>query len=147
MKPSVMLNRMCQAVLAQTDVKAICKARGFPPEAAKSRGILETLFLSSQGVRDVFDSLESDEKCLLHRLKGSGGSVDAVFFAGVYGADQSYGTFHQRFQGTFAKVHRRLVRNGVLLLAEASQLVGQTNSKMERWHLALPMSFRLTCRH
>jgi len=50
MKPADMLHQMCHLVLAGTDVKAVCKARGLPSQAASSRGVLETLFLSTQGL-------------------------------------------------------------------------------------------------
>jgi len=141
MKPSDMLHKMCHLVLAGTDVKAICKARGLPPEAAKSRGILETLFLSSQGLADAFESLDSKEIALLHLLKNANAPVDVSFFSRVYGGKHSYGTFNQRFQSCFAKVKQRLIRNGVLLSAEAPQNAWEKKSKMERWRFALPVEF------
>ena len=35
MNPADMLHQMCHSLLAATDVKALCKARGLAPEAAK----------------------------------------------------------------------------------------------------------------
>jgi len=141
MKPSNMLHQMCHVMLAGTDVKALCKARGLPPEAASSRGILETLFLSPQGLANVFESLDSNEVALLHLLKSAKAPVDVEFFSRVYGGKHSYGTFNQRFQSCFAKVKQRLVRNGVLLFAEGAQNVWEKKSKMERWRFALPTEF------
>ncbi len=141
MKPSNMLHQMCHVMLAGTDVKALCKARGLPPEAATSRGILETLFLSPQGLSNVFESLDSNEVALLHLLKNAKAPVDVKFFSRVYGGKHSYGTYNQRFQSCFAKVKRRLVRNGVLLFAEASQNAWEKKSKMERWRFAMPAEF------
>ena len=80
MKPSEMLHQMCHVVLAGTDVKAVCKARGFPSQAASSRGVRETLFLSSQGLSQVFDSLDRNEIALLHLLKNTG-PVNVAFFS------------------------------------------------------------------
>ena len=141
MKPSKMLHQMCHGVLTGADIKALCKARGLPPEAASSRGILETLFLSPQGLSNVFDALDSNEIAPLHLLKSVGTPVDVTFFARVYGGKSSGGTFNQRFQKCFAKVKQRLVRSGVILLAETPQGAWQKNSKMERWRFALPAEF------
>jgi len=141
MKPSNMLHQMCHVMLAGTDVKALCKARGLPPEAAKSRGILETLFLSPQGLAKVFESLESNEISLLHLLKHSKAPVDVECFSRVYGHTDSYGTFNQRFQKCFARVKQRLIRNGVLLFAEGPQNAWDKKSKMERWRFALPAEY------
>jgi len=140
MKPAEMLHQMCHVVLAGTDVKALCKARGFPSQAASSRGILETLFVSPQGLSPVFKSLDRNEIALLHLLKNTG-PVDVAFFSRAYGGKHSYGTFNQRFQNVFAKVKQRLVRGGVLLLAEAPQGISGLSSKMERWRFALPTEF------
>ena len=71
MKPSDMLHKMCGLVLAGTDIKALCKARGLPSQATSSRSVLETLFLSPQGVTNVFNSLDRHEIALLHLLKNS----------------------------------------------------------------------------
>jgi len=142
MKPSDMLHKMCHEVLAGTDLKALCKARGLSPQAASSRGILETLFLSTQGLSDVFDSLDAKEIASLHLLKNAKVPVDVSFFGRIYGGNHSYGcTFNQRYQNCFAKVKKRLVRTGILLLAEAPQAVWEKKSKMERWRFALPVEF------
>ncbi len=140
MKPTDMLHQMCHTVFAGTDVKAVCKARGFPSQAASSRGVLETLFLSSQGLGKVFDSLERKEIALLHLLKTTG-PVDVSFFGRVYSGSYSNGTFSQRFQTAFTKAKQRLVRNGVLLLAAESQPISEKTSKMERWRFSLPAEF------
>jgi len=141
MKPHEMLHQMCHEVLAGADVKALCRARGFPPEAAASRGILETLFLSPQGLSNAFAVLDSSEIAVLHLLKSARAPVDVTFFTRVYGGKHSYGTFNERFKNCFAKVKQRLVRNGVILLAEVPKGVWEKNSKMERWRFALPTEF------
>ena len=50
MNQTEMLHQMCHEVLAVADVRAICKNRGLPNQAASSRPMLETLFLSDAGV-------------------------------------------------------------------------------------------------
>ena len=142
MKPSNMLHEMCHVGLAGTDVKALCKARELPPEATSSRGILETLFLSPQGLTNAFESLDSKEIALLQLLKDSKVPADVEFFSRIYGGGHSYGTYSQRFQNCFAKVKQRLIRTGVLLFAEAPQGTWEKKSKMERWRFALPAEFR-----
>jgi hypothetical protein len=136
-----MLNRMCHGPLAGPDFKAICKARGFPAEAEASPGILETLFLSPQGLDGVFATLDSNEIALLHLLKHSPSPVSVSLFSRVYGGKHSYGTFNQRFQNIFAKVKQRLVRSGVLLWTEARQGPREKTSKMGRYRFALPTEF------
>ncbi len=79
MKPSDMLHQMCHSLLAAADVKALCKVRGLASDAIKSPGILETLFLSSQGVSDVLTSLDPSEVTLLHLLRNSHAPVDISF--------------------------------------------------------------------
>ena len=143
MKPSDMLHKMCELVLAGTDIKALCKARGLPSQATSSRSVLETLFLSPQGVSSVFNSLDRHEIALLHLLKNSDSPVDVAFFSLIYGGNHSYGTFNQRFQNVFAKVKQRFVRGGVLLLAESRQNPWDKKAKMERWRFALPAEFHI----
>jgi hypothetical protein len=141
MKPLDMLHQMCHSLLATTDVRALCKARGLASEAAKSPGILETLFLSSQGVSDVLNSLDSSEVALLHLLRFSNAPVKISFFARAYGDKGTYGTFNQRFQDTFAKVKQRLIRGGVLLWAEERQNSSTQQSKLKRSQFTLPVEF------
>ena len=141
MKPSDMLHQMCHSLLAATDSKEICKARGFASEALSSPGILETLFLSPQGLSDVFASLEPREVAALHLLRDVGGPVDVSFFARIYGKGDSRGTFNQRFQDVFSQIKQRLIRGGVLLWSEDRQKAWKKQSKLELTRLALPVEF------
>ena len=142
MRQSAMLKQMCGSVLADVDIRAMCKARGFPKDAVSSRGILETLFLSSQGLSDVFVSLDARELFLLHLLGRQDTPVNVEFFSRVYGGKTSRGTFTQRLGNCFTKVRQRLVRRGVLLMAEVSQHSRDKKSQMERRRFALPAEFR-----
>jgi hypothetical protein len=135
-----MLHQMCHEVLAEADVKAICKNRGLPNQAASSRAMLEALFLSDTGVAGAMRTLDRMEIALLHLLGSQDKPVDVAFFSRLDPAPKerwSYGTFTQRFQGVFSKVKDRLVRKGILLLALGPEsLTKQT--RMERWQFALP---------
>ena len=59
MNQTEMLHQMCHEVLAEADVRAICKNRGLPNQAASSRPMLETLFLSDTGVAVAMRSARS----------------------------------------------------------------------------------------
>ena len=110
-----MLHQMCHEVLAEADIRAICKHRGMPNQAASSRSMLEALFLSDTGVAVVMGGLDRTELALLHLLKSQDKPVDVAFFRRL-GPPQSerwsYGTFSQRFEGVFTRVKDRLLRGG-----------------------------------
>src|SRR5262249_30118709 len=115
-----MLHQMCHEVLAEVDIRAICKNRGLPNQAASSRPMLESVFLSDTGVAVAMRALERTEIGLLHLLRGQDEPVDVSFFRRLDPSQSkgwSYGTFSQRFQGVFTRVKDRLVRGGILLLA------------------------------
>jgi hypothetical protein len=141
---SEMLHQMCHEVLSQSDVKAICKARGLPPQAASSRGVLESLFESDTGLAAAFGSFEREEVALLHLLRAVDKPVDVTFFRRLDPTKTGrfrYGTFTQFYQSVFAKVKERLVRSGVLLQALGPDVIWSKKSQMERWMFALPAQF------
>ena len=138
-----MLHQMCCEVLAEADVRAICKSRGLPNQAASSRPMLESLFLSDAGVAVAMRTLDRAEIALLHLLGSLDKPVDVAFFSRLDPPKSerwSYGTFSQRFQGAFSKVKDRLVRKGLLLLALGPETMTK-KTKMERWLFALPVQF------
>src|SRR4051812_49113800 len=101
-----MLHQMCQGGLAEADVKAICKNRGLPNQAAISRPILESLFLTETGVADALRTLDPKEIVVLHLLSGQAKPVDIAFFSRLDPPKNErvyYGTFTQRYQGVFSK--------------------------------------------
>ena len=81
MNQTEMLHQMCHEVLAEADVKAICKNRGLPNQAASSRPMLETLFLSDAGVAVAMRTLDRTEIALLHLLRSQDKPVDVAFFS------------------------------------------------------------------
>jgi hypothetical protein len=135
-----MLHQMCHEVLAEADVKAICKNRGLPNQAASSRPMLETLFLSDTGVAVAMRTLDRTEIALLHLLRSQDKPVDVAFFSRLNPrqSEGRYGTFSQRFQEVFSRVKDRLVRRGILLLALGPESLTK-KTKMERWQFALPV--------
>jgi len=110
-----MLHQMCHEVLAVADVRAICKNRGLPNQAASSRSMLEALFLSDAGVAVAMRPLDRTEIALLHLLRAQDKPVDVAFFSRLDPRQSerwSHGTFSQRFQGVYSRVKDRLVRWG-----------------------------------
>ncbi len=143
MNQTEMLHQMCHEVLAEADVRAICKNRGLPSQAASSRPMLESLFLSDAGVAVAMGTRDRTEIALLHLLKSQDKPVDVAFFCRLNPPPSkawSYGTFSQRFQGVFSKVKDRLVRGGILLLALGPETL-TNKTRMERWQFALPVQF------
>lgn len=138
-----MLSQMCRSILSDVDVKAICKNRGLPPQAAASRSLLESLFLSDTGVAEAFRALERREVVVLHLLTAIGEPVDVAFFHRLNPALNPrglYGTYTQRYQRVFAAVKERFVRRGLLLLALARESWPK-KTQLERWQMALPAPF------
>jgi hypothetical protein len=136
-----MLHQMCQEVLTEADVRALCKNRGLPNHAASSRPMLETLFLSDAGVAVAMRTLDRTEIALLHLLRSQDKPVDVAFFSRLdppRSERWSHRTFSQRFQGVFSRVKDRLVRGGILLLALGPESLTK-KTKMERWQFALPV--------
>jgi hypothetical protein len=144
MEISRMLNQMCHETLADADVKAIRKARGFSQKEAASRASFESFFLSSIGLEAVMDTLSDEEIATLHLLSHQTDEVDVTFFERLYGSQRGdekyyYGTFTQQYRPTFDDVKLNLVRKGVLLMVEA-KLRGDS-VQMERWRYRFPPEF------
>ena len=141
MNQTEMLHQMCHEVLGEADVKAICKNRELPNQAASSRQMLENLFLSDAGVAVALRRLDRTEIALLHLLRGHDKPVDIAFFSRLDPPQRerwSHGTFAQRFQGVFSRVKDRLVRRGLLLFVLGPESWPK-KTKMERWQFALPV--------
>jgi len=131
---------MCQEVLSNADIKAICKNRGLPGQAASSRSVLENLLISDTGVPAVLETLDPKEIAGLHLLKAIDQPVDVAFFDRIYPAKHGrsfYGTFTQRYQSALSKVKERLVRRGLLIMFLGPE-TWSVKTKMERWRFALP---------
>ena len=136
-----MLHQMCHEVLAEADVRAICKNRELPRQAASSRQMLETLLLSDVGAAAAMGRLDRTEIALLHLLRIHDKPVDVTFFKRLKPPKNErwhYGTFSQRYQEVFATVKDRLVRGGILLQALGPETYTK-KTKMERWQFALPV--------
>lgn len=140
-----MLKQMCKSGINDSDIKAICKSRGFPVrEAAASRDIFENFFSSTIGIKEALNSLTYEEIVFLHLLNKINKEVGIEYFERLYGSagltnEYYYGTFTQRYKETFKKVKNNLVRKGVLIIIE--QEAYTKSSRMERWRFRFPPEF------
>jgi hypothetical protein len=138
-----MLTVMCGRELAQADLKAIGRSRGFDAETAASRVLLQHAFLSEQGLNGAMASLTESEILGLHLLHHLGGAVGLEYFQRIYpdsAAKDRYGTYTARFKGVLQKVKNNLVRRGLLLFCTLAQGVGNS-SVSERLRFLFPEEF------
>ena len=141
-----MLKQMCKSALNDTDVKAICKSRGFLAKEVTSRDIFENFFISTIGIKEALNSLTYEEVVFLHLLNKVNKEVDIGYFERLYGSARAedkyyYGTFTQRYKETFKKVKKNLVRKGVILIREQEVSAYYNTTKMERWSFRFPPEF------
>jgi len=139
-----MLKQMCKSDINDSDIKAICKSRGFPAKEATSRDVFENFFISTIGIKEVLDSLTYKEVVFLHLLSKMKEEVGIAHFERLYGSARAankyyYGTFTKRYTETFKKVKSNLVRKGVLIAIE--QETYRKSTRMERLRFSFPLEF------
>ena len=139
-----MLKQMCKSDINDSDIKAICKSRGFPASEVTSRDIFENFFISTIGVKEALNSLTYEEVVFLHLLNKMKKEVGIEYFERLYGCagpvnGYFYGTFTKQYKETFKKVKNNLVRKGVLIIIE--QETHTKSTKMERWRFRFPPEF------
>ncbi len=144
MDTQTMLKQMCKSGINDSDIKAICKSRGFPAKEATSRDIFENFFISTIGIQEALNSLTYEEVVFLHLLNKIDKEVGIEYFERLYGSagltnEYYYGTFTQRYKETLKKVKKNLVRKGVLIIMEQESYVQST--RMERLRFAFPTEF------
>lgn len=135
---------MCKSELNDSDIKAICKSRGFPEKEATSRDIFENFFISTIGIKEVLNSLTYEEIVFLHLLNTIKKEVDIEYFERLYGSSRPVSgydnrTFNQRYQETLKNVKNNLVRKGVLIISEGQARYSST--RMERLRFRFPPEF------
>lgn len=139
-----MIKQMCKNELNDSDIKAICKSRGFPDDGATSREIFENFFISTIGIKEALNSLTYEEVLFLHLLNKINKEVDIEYFDRLYGNARPAGgydsrTFNQKYKETINKVKNNLVRKGVLIFQERE--VYYTSTKLERMRFCFPPEF------
>jgi hypothetical protein len=139
-----MIKQMCKNELNDSDIKAICKSRGFPADGATSHDIFENFFISTIGIKEALNSLTYEEIVFLHLLNKMKKEVDIEYFDRLYGNSRPSGgydsrTFNQKYKETINKVKNNLVRKGVLIFQERE--VYYTSTKLERMRFCFPPEF------
>jgi len=141
-----MLKQMCESDVNDSDIKAICKSRGFPVKEAASRDVFENFFISTIGIEEALNSLTYEEVVFLHLLNKMDKEVGIEYFERLYGSAEStngyyYMTVTKRYKETFKKVKNNLLRKGVLIGIVEEQKTYVKYSKMERWRFRFPPEF------
>jgi hypothetical protein len=139
-----MIKQMCKNELNDSDIKAICKSRGFPADGTTSRDIFENFFISTIGIKEALNSLTYEEIVFLHLLNKINKEVDIEYFERLYGCTGHAGgydnrTFNQKYKETFKNVMNNLVRKGVLIFRERETY--STSTRMERLLFRFPPEF------
>jgi hypothetical protein len=146
MDTQIMLKQMCKSDISDSDIKAICKSRGFPAKEATSRDVFENFFISTIGIKETLNSLTYEEVVFLHLLNKVNKKVSIEYFERLYGSAKPekgyyYGTFNQRYKDTFKKVKNNLVRKGVLIIIEQEARAYFSSTKLERLRFYFPTEF------
>jgi len=141
-----MLKQMCESDINDSDIKAICKSRGFPAKEATSRDVFENFFISTIGIEGALNSLTYKEVVFLHLISKMKKEVGIKYFERLYGCAESangyyYMTFTKQYKETFKKVKNNLVRKGVLIGIVKEQETYVKYTKMERWRFSFPPEF------
>ncbi|MEA1905582.1 MAG: hypothetical protein U9N12_01335 [Euryarchaeota archaeon] len=141
-----MLKQMCESDINDSDIKAICKSRGFPGKEAASRDVFENFFISTIGIEEALNSLTYNEVVFLHLLNKMKKEVGIEYFKRLYGCAESadgyyYGTFTKQYKETFKEVKNNLLRKGVLIGIVNEQRAYVKYTKMERWRFSFPPEF------
>lgn len=144
MDMQIIIKQMCKSELNDSDLKAICKSRGFPADGATSREIFENFFISTMGIQEALNSLTYEEIVFLHLLNKINKEVGIEYFDRLYGIarpEDRYDnrTFNQQHKEIFKTVKNNLVRKGVLILMERE--VYFTSTKLERLRFLFPLDF------
>jgi hypothetical protein len=141
MKISEITEQMCRTELADADIKAICKSRGFSLSNARSPAVLESMLLSDVGLPSAFAGLERKEIIMLHFLKCREKPVDISVFEPLAEKGISrFGTFNQKYADLFKRIKLRLIRRGILVCASDPSR-HDAKTKLERQVFGFPTQF------
>ena len=126
--------------LSATDLREICKKRGFPITNNMSEDTFKNFFLSTVGVENALSALTSEEVLLLSLIQ-DGKEVNVQYFASVYKTTERYGTFTQQYKNTYKSIQENLIRAGILIAYE-NRYDSHRNSKLERIKFIFPAEFK-----
>ena len=125
--------------LSATDLREICKKRGFPITNNMSKDTFKNFFLSTVGVEKAISQLSTEEIVFLSMLK-NGKEVNVAYFSLLYKEYDEYGTFTQKYLNVYRSIKQNLVRTGILISYEKNSGY-KKNSKLERMQFIFPSEF------
>ena len=125
--------------LSATDLREICKKRGFPITNNMSKDTFKNFFLSTVGVEKAISQLSTEEIVFLSMLK-NGKEVNVAYFSLLYKEYDEYGTFTQKYLNVYRSIKQNLVRTGLLISYERNSGY-KKNSKLERMQFIFPSEF------
>ncbi|MBF0119836.1 MAG: hypothetical protein HQK79_13455 [Desulfobacterales bacterium] len=142
---SEILNQMCEKELSDSDIKIICKNRGFGPNECSSRKFFENFLISEIGLKEAFSNLSQDEIIGLHLMSFLSKPVNISFFDRIYTSEKNdflrHKSFTQKYQPIFKQIKNSLILNGIILFADVEYpFVKKT--KLEKFSFYFPEIFR-----
>ena len=132
-----LLHTMCED-LPDADLNAIRKARGFSIRETASRTSFASFYTTAHGVAENMAILTPEETIALHLLHQTG-EVDVTFFERLYSIGEKHGTYTQKYKPIIDEVKKKLVRRGLVIMAEVK--IRAETVQIERWRFALPPEF------
>ena len=139
---TLQLREMCQDILADADIRAIGKSRGFAPHEIANRVALENFWLSSLGLEQAMAGLSQPELAVLYALKMNQKPVTIAFFERLFADKTTFqkhsGTFSQKYQSVLKEVQTAFIRRGLLLIYLVHD---EEQVKMANWRFYFPELF------
>ncbi len=128
--------------LTKSDIKQICKNRGFPNSVNADPKLLSHYILLNTGLEKVLKSLSKKEIIALFIIHIIDKIPDVRFFINIYDEnfeESYYNTFNQNYKDLHKKVINNLIRKGILLPVFVSNY--NAKSKLEQTYFYLPDEF------
>ncbi len=138
-----LVEKLCVETLAASDLKGICRARGFPVVGGSKRALGEGVaarFLDPTGVPEAMASLSGPSLAALHLVAASEEPVPLAALAPLLEPERE--PCDVGLRALWQKVAAGLLAKGVLLADEEGALGVGEKSRFARFRLVLPETFR-----
>ncbi len=128
----------CHDICNASDLKQLCRARGFAPPKLSGKGALaefvEMRLLGPDGVKEALATLDENALWALHFVRCAGEPINAMKLQSYFGFKQNAYSAPD-FKVRFERIQKELISKG-LLLAYDTRAVGE--SRFERMEILLP---------
>lgn len=134
-----------QNVCKLSDLKKICKSRGFnnPPQKGKKDDFahyVQLRILSESGLEEAFSQLDDQPLLALHLLKLEDEPLSLSEFYPIFNLDVGYYASASSIKGAFETIKERLICKGLALL-HFNEYSFRGNSKWNKYCLVFPKEF------